>query len=367
MKPDMHVRALILDEPDWLTKLVDDYKIHVVRDGRLASLKYNMLESPMEHPLVQECRGMVVDVAERQIRAHPYNKFWNHGETGAAPIDWSTARVQEKLDGSLMILYHEWGGEFHDWHVASSGHPTAGGSFGASAQTFREAFWEIWNNLKMGLPVDVDTCYMFELCALENRIVVRHETPRLVVHGARNLTTGREVSRKHLEEIARDNRWEIVKEYPITSITECLEAVEALDPIANEGFVVVDADFNRVKIKSRRYVILHHMKGESTPRRAIELWQTGETSELLGHFPEMAPLILPIHERLDQIAEHAYADVLRYSATPTRKEYAAIVKDLPWASVCFKFYGEKPPTLDAIKEKLRAQTLASLERMVGVA
>jgi hypothetical protein len=58
-------------------------------DGDLVSLKYNQIESPMHEPIVQECRGMVVHVPTGTILAHPYNKFWNHGEALAAPIDWA--------------------------------------------------------------------------------------------------------------------------------------------------------------------------------------------------------------------------------------------------------------------------------------
>ncbi len=73
----MHVRTLMENHPEWLSLLETVYKIHVVRDEDLVSLKYNMIESPMAEPIVQECRGMVVDTASKRILAHPYNKFWN--------------------------------------------------------------------------------------------------------------------------------------------------------------------------------------------------------------------------------------------------------------------------------------------------
>ena len=78
------------------------------------------------------------------------------------------------------------------------------------------------------------------------------------------------------------------------------------------------------------------MKGEATPRRAIELWQTGEAAELLAHFPEMTSTILPIHNQLDSIAERAAADFAAHQGRSSRKEFALAVKDLPWASVLFR-------------------------------
>lgn len=362
----MNVKNLIATEPAWLERLVTDYKITVVRDGDLASLKYNQLESPMHEPIVQECRGMVVHVPTGQILAHPYNKFWNHGEALADPIDWSTASVLEKLDGSLMVLYWQETPEWAGWRVASSGTPSASGSFGATDRTFRDAFWEHWQALGMLLPPATlrGVTFMFELCDAPNRVVVRHERPRIVLHGARSLDGGREWTHAALAGVARAHGWEHVRAFPIATITDCLAASEALDPLETEGFVVVDATFNRVKIKSPRYVILHHMKGEATPRRAIELWQTGEAGELLAHFPEMAPQILPVHALLDEVAQRVVDDLVANANAPTRKDFAAVIKAQPWAATCFRMYGDPAPTVEKAKELMRAQTLASLERIV---
>ena len=360
----MKVRSLIASDPNWLTRLVEEFKIHVTRDGDLASLKYNQIESPMHEPIVQECRGMVVDVERRRVLAHPYNKFWNYGETLAAPIDWATARVQDKLDGSLMILYFD--AHRDVWCVASSGQPTAGGPFGDTEQTFAEAFWSTFRALDMRLPDNTEHCFMFEFCAAPNRIIVRHDSPRIVLHGSRHMPTGREWSTYELSETCRSLNWEQVAEFPLTTIEDCLHAAESLNPIAAEGFVVVDAAFNRIKIKSPRYVMLHHMKGEATPRRAIELWQTGETAEVLAHFPEFAPKILPTQERLDRIAARAIEGIAWASGAATRKDFALAVKEQPWSSIAFKLYG-KPATVDDAREVMRSQSMAALERMLEAA
>lgn len=358
-----HVEALIASDRDWLTTLQDKYKISVNRDGRLVSLKYNQIESPMHEPIVQECRGMVVDTESATVLAWPYNKFWNYGDVPAAQIDWSTARCLEKLDGSLMILY--WDDEANEWAVASSGTPRAGGSFGDADTTFRDVFWETWADLNMRVPdEDVNACFMFELCTAGNRIVVQHDKPRIVLHGARTLSSGNEWEWRGLQYAAALYGWELVKSYPLTCIEDCLAAADALDPIQCEGFIVVDAQFNRIKIKSPRYVVLHHMKGEATQRRAIELWQSGDAKELLGYFPEMAPQILPVHERLDTLANRAALLVAAHGDLP-RKDFAAVAKQHPFSSVAFKLYGSTP-TVDAALAVMRSASLASLERMLEV-
>jgi len=361
------VEQLMRDRPDdWLSFLQETYKIGVVRDGDLASLKYDQIKSPMSVPIVQQCRGMVVDVADRQVLAWPYNKFWNLGEALADPVDWSTARCLEKLDGSLMILYR-----YRDaWCVASSDHPTAGGRFGNSSTTFRDAFWATWRDLGYRLPTEemhVDTM-MFEFCAQENCVVVQHERPRIVLHGARRMTDGREAAFGWLCWAAKEIGCEIVRHFPHTSTAACDEAVRALDPVQQEGFVVVDNWHRRVKIKSPRYVALHHMKGNLSPRRAVALWQSGDSGELLSYFPEFAPVVQPILDRLDEVAARSVADYEAHRHLPTRKEFALAIKDFPHSGVIFKLLGAAPEdrTVDGAKAIMRAGTLLGLERLAGV-
>lgn len=360
------VRELMATDPNWLQTLETVYKIKVSREGVLASLKYNQLESPMDEPIVQECRGMVVDVERGQVLAHPYNKFWNHGEPEAAEIDWSTARVQEKADGSLMILW--WSETDLRWRVSSSGHPTAGGEFGYdTTRTFADAFWEIFEALGMRLSPITEVCFMLELCAKHNRIVVRHDKPRLVLHGARWVASGLELGRSHLEDVAKSLSWEIVREYPIATIEDCLRAVEALDPMETEGFVVVDERFNRVKIKSPRYVLLHHMRGEGmSQKRAIELWQTGETAEVLANFPEFTEEVTAVHDRITRAIDEAFVLWRTHSKAPTRKDFAFAVKDKPGSAIAFKLLAVKPPVVvDDAVAIVRAMLVPAIQRLIG--
>ncbi|HEU4727648.1 MAG TPA: RNA ligase [Kofleriaceae bacterium] len=356
------VQELAASHEDWLSHLENDLKISAARDGDLVSLKYNQIESPMHEPIVQQCRGMVVDVKRRQTIAWPYNKFWNYGEALADPIDWATARVQEKLDGSLMILHVRDG----IWSVASSGHPTAGGSFGADTRTFRDAFWSVMSSQEIDTDaLDSRATYMLELCDAPNRVVVRHEAPRLVLHGARWLEDGAEFTPMELHNAGNAAGLEVVREFGLGSIEQCLAAADALDPLKQEGFVVVDAEFRRVKIKSPRYVTLHHLKGEATPRRSIELWQSGEAGELLVHFPEFRLIVEPIHDKLDELARRAaFEHEQAIKCTTDRKGYASLAVQLPFSAVMFRMLTDGTSSTDDAKSIMRRMSLQALERML---
>ena len=325
-----------------LDAFCETYAIGRVEADGLVSLKYNQAESPMHEECVADCRGLVVRSDDpTQVVAMAYRKFWNLGEKYAAPIDWASARVMEKLDGSLITMYWHEG----RWCVASSGHPTAGGNYnGESERTFAEAFWEAWAELGYRTPGHGDRClwYVFEFCAPANRIVVKYDKPQIVLHGARHMDTFEEYSRDELAVFADLHGWELVSEWDIRGEQPTpgwvTEAAAGTDPLALEGFVVVDRHFNRVKVKNPRYVEIHHLRGNRSPRAVVELWKSGEDSEVLAHFPEMRPdfdaVTAPIERSVDCLrlrwAEHG--------AVQDRKSFALAVKDLPFSSVLFRMH-----------------------------
>lgn len=365
-------------------KLLDDYGasgawldvldiLHVTQtwsdDRRLVSLKYDQTQSPMDNPLVCQCRGMVVDVHLMKVVAWPYDKFWNLGEGRAAPVDWPTAKCLEKLDGSLMIMFYDRVEAV--WRVASSGHPTAGGRFGThESWSFGDAFRNMFTERYSGLPSGYESyTFMFELCAPENRIVVRHEQRRLVLHGARDLTTGEEMSLEWLEFMGQAWGWEIVKSFPLASVSDCQAAALALRPHESEGFVVVDAVFNRIKIKSPSYVAVHHLRGEFSSRRAVELWQTGETSELVAHFPEFAEVITQVHDRLEDAVAEVYVALTprgfwEPERWPDRKTFAMMAKETRCPAACFSVFGRRTLTMTDLRAIMRVMKTSVLESLL---
>jgi len=184
----------------------------------LVLLKYSQLESPMGVKMVQQSRGIILDSDDNwKVVSYPYDKFFNYGEGHAAEINWENARVYEKLDGSLMTVY------YYDlgWHVASSGTPDASGEVMNTEMTFEDLFWKVWDELGYVLPTDENVCYMFEMMTPYNRIVVRHEESRIVLHGARRLSDFRELN-PVVE--GHNHKWETVKTFPLTSWDEIIEA-----------------------------------------------------------------------------------------------------------------------------------------------
>lgn len=252
----------------------------------LVMFKYNMIDSPMGNKLVQEARGIILDEkANWGVVAFPFTKFFNEGEGHAAPIDWSTAKVQEKLDGSLMIMYHYDG----QWHIASSGTPDACGQVNGLPITFADLFWETWSAERYELPEHYENfTFMFELMTPYNRVVVPHKDASIALIGVRH--RGTEDEKDVQAFIGLD--WQTVKEFPLNSLEAVCNSFEHFDGIDQEGYVVVDGSFNRVKIKHPGYVAIHHLKGDDGPslKKMLSIVRSGESSEVLTYFPEWKPI-----------------------------------------------------------------------------
>ena len=303
------------------------------RYNNLFLLKYDQIDSPFSNPMVRECRGLILDQdRDWAVVARPYDKFFNHGETHAAEIDWSTARVFEKLDGSLITLYHYDG----NWHVATSGTPDASGEV-SPGLTFAELFCRTFRTTLSGF--DPTCCYMFELCCPENRIVCRYPEPRVYLHGARHIETGQEFI-PDIEGVM------LAPSYPLSDLPAVLEAVNR-NPLEHEGFVVVDAKFNRLKIKSAAYVALHHCRDGFSKKRIANLLRAGEASEFeksLYAFPELRPMFDDLQLRYLKASAGMAADWAAHRHIENRAEFAKLVKDLPYSGYLFAKHSGKPET-----------------------
>lgn len=319
-----------------LTRLLERTLVKTSRHTtypNLVLLKYDMINSPMGDALTQQCRGIILDEADNwKVVSYPYNKFFNYGEGHAAEIDWKSARVYEKLDGSIMTLYFYNG----QWQVASNGSPDANGPTPYNRdKTFRMLFWQTYQEMGYSLPKDTNMCYMFELMSPENRVVIPYKTNKLVLHGARYVTPKMAFAELDPQVIAEENGWECVKTYPLNDINSVLAMAETMKGIENEGFVVCDKNFNRLKLKVKGYLALHHLKGTMTLRRLMEMVQSNEGEEFLAYFPEYRNEFTALRNKFEALTSKAEADYEKHKAIESQKDFAMAVKDYPYSAGMF--------------------------------
>lgn len=343
-----------------LDALTKNFAILVKRHSKytnLVLLKYSQIDSPMGNPVVQRCRGIILDEANNwNVVSYPYNKFFNYGEGHAAEIDWDNARVYEKLDGSLMTLYYYDG----HWEVASSGVPDASGQMMGSETTFAQLFWQVWKEKGYNLPNDTNNCYMFELLTPFNRIVVRHKTNRIVLHGARRLSDFRELN--PIVE-AHVNRWECVQTFPLKSWTDIEAASKELDPMQAEGFVVCDTNYNRVKVKSPQYVAIAHVRDGLSTRRLLEVIRSNESSEFLLYYPELASMYYDIKVKYERFLGQVEGFYDAIKDIDDRKTFASFATKTKFSGLLF---GRKFGKIESFKQGIAEMTIKNLEELLSL-
>lgn len=258
MNKNSKLSCFIADHEDWRDLLKNEYKIAIKEDYPYAIFNYEH-NSNFSDPIVQEARGIIIDISTLDVACWPFRKFGNYTESYADPIDWKTARVQDKIDGSIVKLW--WNKYTRQWQFSTNTTINAKDAIISkhTGQTYLDLIREADNYIflqRQMSKLDQKTTYIFELVSPQTEIVIHYPTVHLYHIGTRNSVTG-------MEEIF-DIGIEKPVEYPLKSLNDCMIAAEKLNQskdhtihsIKKEGFVVVDQYWHRIKIKSPDYIML---------------------------------------------------------------------------------------------------------------
>jgi hypothetical protein len=323
------------------------YSLSIKRDGDYTLFKYG-IESNMSLRIVQECRGIILHEPTLTPVCVPFFKFFNVQETNAHEIDWNSGvSVLEKLDGLIIKLW--WHGNI--WHVSTNGTINASDAelmnsvFVNNGEVrlddyydlFRYAFvlegidYQNWKN-----SLDKNYTYIFELVSPYNRVVVPYQKTKLFHIGSRNNIT--------LLEEELEIGIEKPYSYPLNTLEECLSAAENL-PFSAEGYVVVDKNYNRVKIKSPAYVSAHHLKnnGVITYSRVLDMIKVNGDDDFLSIYPEYKDYFDYVKNKFVVYIDNVLHDYEQYKnlSFSTRKDFAMWAKETSCPSLFFLLLDNK--------------------------
>lgn len=246
----MLVEDFINNVPDWERILSSDpYYITVKRDGEYFLLKYSQIDSDFSNEIVQQARGSIFKMINGKAVCvcRPFRKFHNIQEPNAAEIDWDTAYVQEKVDGSLMKLWWDDG-----WHLSTNNTIDAFKAIVLDGSlTFGDIFLRAVGHKTLegfAAHYDKSRTYCFELTSPETQVVIPYDD------GAYFLTSFETATGI---EYPATLSVKCPKLYDFKSKEDILAVVEEMSK-DEEGFVVCDAQGNRVKVKSKGWLMAHY-------------------------------------------------------------------------------------------------------------
>ena len=279
--------------------------IKVKEDGDYILLQYSQLESDFSNEMVQQARGIILRLdtnskSEWVCVCRPFNKFHNIQEDLAAPIDWATASVQEKVDGSLMKVWYDLG----KWHLSTNGCVDAfKAMIGDTDVSFGDIFLRaagVRSVNEFAARFDPDYTYLFELTSPETRLVIPYDDGVYFLAKKRTFT-GAEVIAT-LSEMPPSVKYPRL--YPIDEPDSAIKAASAMTQ-DEEGFVVVDENLNRVKIKSLAWLEAHraYNNGCVSTRTLIDFIREEKIDDLLALAPTYKDKVEDIKLFLSQYEE----------------------------------------------------------------
>ena len=293
------IEQFIEDHPDdWKTLLKKPpycLKIHKYEDYVL--FVYDHYNSVMREPIVQEARGLIINIRTKKVVCHSFNKFFNYDDSNSKPIDWNSAKVLDKIDGTLVNLW--W--DNNEWHWSTNGNINAFiGETNIKADTFGNCIIRAIAN--EGLTYDEflsyfkpGYTYMFELITPANILVTKANEDKLYYLSCRNMITGKEEIKTVLPVIAP-------KQYHFNNIKEVVEAANKFDD-QHEGYVVVDNNYNRVKVKGKEFLKSFYINNFQLSKHQLMdiLLQKEVYDEFIKTFPQYIPALKDLEDKWNAI------------------------------------------------------------------
>ncbi len=291
-----------------IDKTIKDFNLKSRDYPNKILLKYDQLVSPtlMALPEMQDCRGIILEKGTWNVLSLAFRKFFNSEEGNAHKIDWSTARVLEKLDGTLIQLY--WDESNQTWFAGTTGTAEGEGEVNNKmGTTFNDLFFQTIEKITGDLEsfksnLNKKKCYVFELTTPYNIVVKPHGESTATLLTVRNLETLEEET--HANAYAAKLGVPLVKHYDLnaTNVGALLRTFENM-VWHDEGYVVVDYNFNRVKVKNPAYVAVHHLKGKSAEHNILTIVKTNEIEEFGATFPERKEELYRLKENYDKLVD----------------------------------------------------------------
>ncbi|VVB50658.1 RNA ligase [uncultured archaeon] len=303
------------------------------KDGKVL-FSYDQIESHKfkAHPVVKECRGLILYEDNWDICSMAFSRFLNYGEDGADPLpeDLSGCYVLEKVDGTMVSMY--WDRNDKNWHCATRSMIDAEGTVNnLDLGTFAALFWnalsttkfdDVKGTLKWGRT------YVFELTSPYNRVVTYYPETSATLLMVRHNADAMECARGEVEKIAEYLGCAVVKAVKATDFAALLkmqkEDGSQLDP-EFEGYVIVKEDVpshKRNKLKNPAYLALHRVATSVSERNLLELVKMGVHDDFLGRFPEWKPSIDKMVQGLVNMDRIIRLDWQRLCHIEDRKTFA---------------------------------------------
>lgn len=375
MKNKLNIQLFIEQHADW-EKLLSEkpYCITISRDvmfgHRLIMFKYSQIDSDFNVELVCECRGIILDEDTLEVVSYAFDKFGNVNESYVPTLDAKSMKSTVKIDGSIFKIVKLG----NDLLMSTNGTISAFSApvpeqVGCNFKSFGEIAVDVLTKKFGSLDefkqhLDEGYTYVFELVSPWTRVVTPFHDSDLYLIGCRNNKTYEEI---FFKDIKLADYFKTPDILDFSTIDDCLKYASSLD-WTNEGFVVMDKNFNRVKVKNPCWLAVHHLCENHTMSysRAIEIVKANEIDEVLGYFPEFKTALEDVKTRYNDLIASLNESWLAYNQLDpfiieTRKDKAIwIQKNFKVPAVGFMLIDDKVESVADWAKQVPAKNLVKI-------
>lgn len=324
-------------------------------------LNYSQIESPKNNPIVKECRGLVLNRYTYEVIAMAFTRFFNLDENGGhQEFVWEGCTCQEKVDGSLILVY-----VYNGQICVNTRNSFGEGEINDSGKTWREVVLSCLPSSLNTRDIGTHTTFVFELCSPYNKVVKQYSTCLYLLAMVFN-PVQLEYSTNVRDNLAKSFNVKVPRFYKVNSreaLTELIQRLESNDK-TDEGVILQDVNGLRVKMKTSTYLALHRLANNgniASYKNILPLVMTGEIDEVFAYFPEIKERALEVAEYVNYWKKDVDETYNVFRDMVTQKEFAMAVKDYEYASVLFQARktGEEASTIFLQSESLILNKLES--------
>lgn len=327
---------------------------------------YSQFDSDFYNDVVKCCRGTVLEVKGKLFKrirpiCLPFKKFGNYGEGYCDPIDVESATIREKIDGILVKCSvidgktywftnngFDWTMKFGTDFSFDDGEEATklAENFGdlleyalyrkMDIQKFKvvgkyrditkslNRIYNMENSWLSKIPNNYTLC--FELVSPRNRIICKYPETKVVFLFARDNITGREFTP---EEMAAHYNipYETPKVYDCKTLKDTQEMLKSFKGLEQEGVVVCDKYFHRVKMKCDSYLQLKYAVDNDKPKVIFKAVVEKSTDDLLVALPTLKESVDKMTDDIKNFKESykKFYEFLQLKGVEDKKTFALYV------------------------------------------
>jgi hypothetical protein len=246
--------------------------------------------------LVNESNGIILDKSTLKIVCYTFDKCDN-SLSFPSTLDVNNLFVEPSFEGTLIRLYFYNG----SWIFSTKKCIDARKARWLSNKNFVDMFFDCGVPIEILNSLNPNYCYSFIVTHPENNIVVKYAVPTLYHISTRDMNTMMEIDQNiGILKIER-------KPIHSSSLEETMTQILNTTQLSYEGFIFIDTNYNRWKLKIPIFMYVRELWGNSNNRffRYLELRKDKDLlNEYVKYFPDDKERFLNYELKISDIAKH---------------------------------------------------------------